>query len=78
VHDVHATGVDDAEVRHRAAALGEDHRAAQVKLDRRLRRDLGQLVGGEAVERRALCQKAGDLTQAGVQLALRSLVAVVI
>jgi hypothetical protein len=70
--------VDDAQLRDRAAALGEDHRAAQVKLDRRLRRDLGQLVRGQRVERRALCQKAGDLAQAGVQLALRSLAAVVI
>jgi hypothetical protein len=70
--------VDDAQLGDRTAALGEDHGAAQVKLDRRLGRDLGQLVGDEGVERRALCQKAGDLTQAGVQLALRSLVAVVI
>jgi hypothetical protein len=71
VRDVDPTGVDDAQVRHRAAALRQDHRAAQVKLDRRLRRDLGQLVGGQGVERRALRQKAGDLAQAGVQLALR-------
>jgi hypothetical protein len=65
-------------MRDRAAALGQDHRAAQVKLDRRLRRNLGQLVDGQAVEWRALRQKAGDLAQAGVQLALRSLVAGVI
>jgi hypothetical protein len=45
-----------------------------VKLDRRLCRDLGQLIGSQRVERRALRQKTGDLTQAGVQLALRSLV----
>jgi hypothetical protein len=70
--------VDDAQMGDRATALGEDHRAAQVKLDRRLRRDLGQLVGGQGVEGRALCQKAGDLAQAGVQLALRSLVAGII
>jgi hypothetical protein len=44
-----------------------------VELDRRLRCDLGQLVRGQSVERRALRQKPGDLTQAGVQLALRSL-----
>jgi hypothetical protein len=72
VHDVDAPGVDDAQVRDRSAPLGQDHRPAQVKLDRRLRRNLGQLVGGEGVERRTLRQEAGDLTQAGVQLALRS------
>jgi hypothetical protein len=49
-----------------------------VKLDRRLRRDLGQLVGGEGVKRGALRQKADDLTQAGVQVALRSLAAKII
>jgi hypothetical protein len=74
VHDVHPAGVDDAQVRERTAALGEDHRAAQVKLDRRLGRDLRQLVGGEGVERRTLRKEAGDLGQAGVQLALPSLV----
>jgi hypothetical protein len=45
-----------------------------VKLDRRLCRDLGQLIGGQRVKRRALRQKPGDLAQTGVQLALRSLV----
>jgi len=70
--------VDDAQVRHRAAILGQDHRAAQVKLDRRLRRDLGQLVGGEGVEGRALRQETGDLAQAGVQRALRWVVAEII
>jgi hypothetical protein len=43
-----------------------------VKLDRRLGRDVRQLVRGQGVERRALRQKPGDLAQAGVQLALRS------
>jgi hypothetical protein len=66
--------VDHAQVCHRAAPLGEDHGAAQVKLDRRLRSDLGQFVGGQRVERRALGQETGDLAQAGVQLALRWLV----
>jgi hypothetical protein len=66
--------VDDAQERHRAAPFGQDHRAAQVKLDRRLCRDLGQLIGSQRVERRALRQKPGDLGQAGVQFALRSLV----
>jgi len=65
-------------MRQRPPALGQDHRAAQVKLDRRLRRDVGQLVGGQGVERRALRQKASDLAQAGVQGALRSLVAKII
>jgi hypothetical protein len=45
-----------------------------VKLDRRLRSDLGQFVGGQRVERRALGQETSDLAQAGVQLALRWLV----
>ncbi|HXD66064.1 MAG TPA: hypothetical protein VNV17_15690 [Solirubrobacteraceae bacterium] len=45
-----------------------------MKLDRRLRSDLGQFVGGQRVERRALGQETGDLAQAGVQLALRWLV----
>jgi hypothetical protein len=45
-----------------------------VKLDRRLGRDLRQLVGGEGVERRTLREEAGDLGQASVQLALPSLV----
>jgi hypothetical protein len=49
-----------------------------VKLDRRLGRDLGQLVGSEGVERRALRQEPGDLAQAGVQLALRLIAAVLI
>jgi hypothetical protein len=49
-----------------------------VKLDRRLRRDVRQLVGGKGVKRRALCQKPGDLAQAGVQVALPSVAAVVI
>jgi hypothetical protein len=65
-------------MRDGATALGEDHRAAQVELDRRLRRDLGQLVGGQGVEGRALRQKAGDLAQASVQLALRALVSRII
>ncbi|HEY1715024.1 MAG TPA: hypothetical protein VGG07_19130 [Solirubrobacteraceae bacterium] len=45
-----------------------------MKLDRRLGRDLRQLVGGEGVERRTLRKEAGDLGQAGVQITLPSLV----
>jgi hypothetical protein len=41
-----------------------------VKLDRRLGRDFGQLLGRQGVERRSLREEAGDLAQAGVQLAL--------
>jgi hypothetical protein len=41
-----------------------------VELDCRLGRDLGQLLGRQAVEWRALREEAGDLAQAGVQLAL--------
>jgi hypothetical protein len=70
--------VDDAQMRDRATALGQDDGAAQVKLDRRLGRDLGQLVRGQSVERRALRQKPRNLAQAGVQLALRSIAAILI
>jgi hypothetical protein len=42
-----------------------------VKLDRRLRRDLGQLIRRERIERRPLRQEPGDLAQTRVQLALR-------
>ncbi|HEY5429323.1 MAG TPA: hypothetical protein VIK04_09425 [Solirubrobacteraceae bacterium] len=42
-----------------------------MKLDRRLGRDLGQLVGRERVERRPLRQEPRDLAQTRVQLALR-------
>jgi hypothetical protein len=42
-----------------------------VELDRRLRGDLGQLVGRESVKRWALRQKARDLAQTRVQLILR-------
>jgi len=42
-----------------------------VKFDRRLRGDLSQLIGRERVERGALRQKARDLAQTRVQLALR-------
>jgi hypothetical protein len=71
VGDVDAAGVDDPQERDRAAVLGQDDRPAQVKLDRRLRRDLGQLIGRERVERRPLRQEPGDLAQTRVQLTLR-------
>jgi hypothetical protein len=41
-----------------------------MKLDRRLRGDLGQLGGRESVERGSLREKPRDLAQAGVQLVL--------
>jgi hypothetical protein len=49
-----------------------------VKLDRRLRRHAGELVGGQGVKRRTLRQETGDLGQAGVQLALLRVTAAVI
>jgi hypothetical protein len=42
-----------------------------VELDRRLRGDLGQLVGRQRVERGALGQKPCDLAQARVRGDLR-------
>jgi len=71
VGDVDAPGVDDPQERDRAAVLGQDDRPAQVKLDRRLGRDLGQLIGRERVERRPLRQEPRNLAQTRVQLALR-------
>ncbi|MGA2012401.1 MAG: hypothetical protein ABSH51_18005 [Solirubrobacteraceae bacterium] len=41
-----------------------------MELDRRLRRDLRQLLGRERIERRALRQEASDLAQPGVQFGL--------
>ena len=72
VGDVDAAGVDHAQERDGTVVLGQDDGAAQVKLDRRLSRNVGQLVRRERVERRPLRQEARDLAQAGVQLTLLS------
>jgi len=63
--------VDHAQERDRTAVLGQDDRAGEVELDRRLRRDLCELLGRERVERRPLREEPRDLAQARVQLALR-------
>ncbi len=64
---VDGAAVNHPQERHRPAVLREDHRPAQMELDRRLGGDLGELVGGEGVERRSLGQKAGDLAQTRVE-----------
>jgi hypothetical protein len=72
VRDVDAAAMDHAQERDRPGVLGQDHRTAQVKLDRRLRRDLRQLGRRQRGERLALSEEAGDLTQTGVQVSLPS------
>jgi hypothetical protein len=64
--------MDHAQERDRLGALGQDHRTAQVKLDRRLGRDLRQLGRRQRGERLTLSEEAGDLTQTGVQVSLPS------
>lgn len=66
VDDVDRARVDDAQEGDRLTVLGDDDRAARMKLDRRLRGDLGQLVGRERVKRRPQSEKADDLGQAGI------------
>jgi hypothetical protein len=63
--------VDHAQERDRTAVLGQDHGAREIELDRRLRRDLRELLARERVEWRPLGEEARDLAQARVQFALR-------
>jgi hypothetical protein len=47
VRDVDGAAVDYTQERDRPAVLGQDHRALEIELDRRLRGDLGELLRGE-------------------------------